>query len=113
INAAWQIFNSDAYLKDPSHAGTGIYHQPNPFGPQGPAGRFNVIGSRYLASETSWYIGDPAKQMKWLWVWRPSTASLAASSDLAFFNNIVVTYKFSYHGGVGHCDYTYIIKNTA
>jgi hypothetical protein len=113
VNTAWQILNAPEYLKDPSHAGTAIYHQPNPFGPGGPGGKFNVLSSRYLASTTTWYCGDPAKQLKWLWVWRPATASLAASADIAFFNNIVMTYKFSYHGGVGHADYSYIVKSTA
>lgn len=113
INQAWQIFNSATYLKDPSNAGTGIYHQPNPFGPGGPGGSFKVIGTRYLSAEGTWYIGDFPKQVKWLWVWRPSTASLAASSEKAFYNNIVMTYKFSYHGGCGNSDYSYAVKSTA
>ena len=116
LSTAWMVFNSDTYSKVAGGAtdvGLSTYHGINPSGPRGFRPRFNVMGTRYLGSESTWYIGDPAKTIKWLWVWRPSTAALAASSDKAFYNNIVMTYKFSYHGGCGHTDYSYIVKNTA
>jgi len=115
MSVAWQIFNSDTYWKvggGDTTVGVQTYHGVNPAGPRGFRPRFNVIGTRYMGVATSWYIGDPGKSMKWLWVWRPSTASLAASAEKVFYNNIVVSYKFSYHGGVGHTDYSYIVKNT-
>jgi hypothetical protein len=89
-----------------------IYHTGNPYG-QGGLSSFTPFSSRYLSSNTTWYIGDFKKQLIWLWVFRPATQSLAASADRAFFNKIVVTYKFAYHGGVAHEDYVNIVKNTA
>lgn len=109
---AWQIFNSDTFQKVGTGTSVSTFHNPNPYGPGG-IKRFQVIGTRYLGTSTDWYMGDIPKQLKWLWVYRPATAALAASSDKAFFNNIIVTYKFSYHGGVGHSDYTNIVRNTA
>jgi hypothetical protein len=116
LSTAWQVFNSDTYWKvagGETATGLSTYHGINPVGPRGFRPRFNVLGSRYAASETTWYIGDPKSSMYWAWVWRPSTASLAATADKAFYNNIVMTYKFSYHGGVGHSDYSFIVQNTA
>lgn len=116
LSLAWQIFNADTYWKvggGDTTIGVQTYMGINPAGPRGFRPRFLVIGTRYLSAVDTWYIGDPAKSMKWLWVWRPSTASLAASADKVFYNNIVVSYKFSYHGGCGHTDYSYMVKSTA
>jgi hypothetical protein len=111
---AWQILNTPqfALVGQGKVADPVISHQANPYGPGG-LKKFNVIGTRYLSAAGTWYIGDPKKQLKWVWVYRPATASLAASSEKAFYNNIVMTYKFSYHGGCGHTDYTYMMKCTA
>jgi hypothetical protein len=111
---AFQIFNTDQFAmvgqgKDEAAL---ISHSINPFGPNG-LKKFQVYSSRYINTSTTWYIGDPKRQLKWLWVWRPATASLASSAEKAFTNNIVTTYKFSYHGGAGQSDYTYLVKNTA
>lgn len=109
---AWQIFNSDTFSKVGTGTSVAVYHNPNPYGPKG-LNQFQVIGTRYLSATTAWYLGDIPSQLKWIWVYRPATSALAASSDKVFYNNIVVTYKFSYHGGCGHSDYSYIVKNTA
>lgn len=109
---AWQILHSDTFSKDPNNAGTGIYHQPNPYGPKGLT-TFKPFVSRYLSSDSTWYLGDPAEQMRWIWIFEPATDSLGATTDQAFMQKIVLKYKFSYHGGVGHTDYVNIIKNTA
>lgn len=111
---AWQILSTDTFWK----AGQGAnvapvdYHNANPYGPKG-LRRFTVVASRFVNTNTTWYLGDIPKQLKWIWIWKPSTAVLAQSSERAFFNNILITYKFSYHGGCGHSDYSYIVKNTA
>lgn len=109
---AWQILHSDTFTQAAGNTATGIYHQPNPYGGSNSMKKFTPFVSRYLAGATTWYMGDPAKQLRWLWVWRPATA-VQSSSDKAFFNNIITTYKFSYHGGVGAVDYLNVVKNTA
>jgi hypothetical protein len=111
---AWQILNSASYVPvgQGASAAIDIRHVPNPFSNQGGLATFKLYASRYMSSDTTWYIGEPAKQLKWLWVFRPATASLASSADRAFTNKIVVTYKFSYHGGIAHKDYVNIVKNT-
>lgn len=111
---AWQILNTPqfAMVGQGKVADPVIAHLSNPYGPGG-LKKFNVIGSRYVSAAGTWYIGDPKKQLKWVWVYRPATASMAASSEKAFLNNIVMTYKFSYHGGCGHTDYSYLMKCTA
>lgn len=74
---------------------------------------FETYSSRYMADSTTWYMGDFRKQLLWLWVFRPATASQAADSEAAFNNQVVLRYRFSYHGGCGHTDYRYIVKCTA
>lgn len=110
---AWQILNSPTFNKvgQGADAAPVIYHDPNPFGPGGMK-TFKPFTSRYMNNTSTWYIGDPAEEMRWIWIFRPATDSIGASSDIAFKQKIVLTYKFSYHGGVGHTDYTHIIKCT-
>lgn len=74
------------------------------------AGELDIISSIYMPVATDWYVGDFAKQLLWLNVFAPATASQGASSELAFTNQIVARFRFSYHGGVGHTDWRYIIK---
>ncbi|HLD98269.1 MAG TPA: hypothetical protein VI815_03005 [Candidatus Nanoarchaeia archaeon] len=111
---AFRVFNNDnfAMVGQGANVAPVVAHTTNPFGPNG-IKKFQIYTSRYLSVATTWYMGDPKRQLKWLWVYKPATASLASSSEKAFTNNIVMTYKFSYHGGCGHNDYTYMLKNTA
>jgi hypothetical protein len=74
---------------------------------------FTSYSSRYLNDTTTWYIGDFKKQLLWLWVFRPETATQTSTSESAFSNQIVMRYRFNYHGGCGHTDYRYIIKCTS
>ena len=76
-------------------------------------GGLNIVSSVFLSSASDWYMGDFAKQMLWLNVYSPATASQGANSELAFTNQIVARFRFSYHGGVGHTDWRYIVKSTA
>jgi hypothetical protein len=117
--AAFQILNTASYVPvGPTTTGLTEsgnlipVHTANPYG-QGGLASFKVKKSRYMSSTSTWYMGDFANQLIWLWVYKPATAALAASAEKAFTNNIVLTYKFSYHGGCGHSDYVNIAKNTA
>ena len=76
-------------------------------------GRFDPIELPFLTSDTTWYIGDPTKQMVWLWVWKPETKVQNADSESAFHAQVVLRYRFSWYGGCGHTDYRFIVKNTA
>ena len=76
-------------------------------------GRFDPIELPFLSSDTTWYMGTPTKQMMWLWVWKPETKVQNADSESAFHAQIVLRYRFSWHGGCGHTDYRFIIKNEA
>lgn len=76
-------------------------------------GRFDPIELTFLTSDTSWYLGDPTKQMMWLWVWKPETKVQNADSESAFHAQVVLRYRFSWYGGCGHTDYRFIVKNNA
>lgn len=108
---AWQIVNTASFAAVGTAGSITPVHVSNPYGPGGLA-KFNIVSSRYLATPTTWYLGKPKDQMIWLWVYKPATESLTASAEKAFTNNIVVQYKFSYHGGCGHSDYLNVVKNT-
>ena len=76
-------------------------------------GGLNVASSVFLSSASDWYMGDFSKQLKWLNVYAPATESQGANSELAFTNQIVSRFRFSYHAGMGHTDWRYIVKCTA
>jgi len=111
---AWQILNTASYTPVGQGKVEAIIdrHVANPYGPGG-LSNFKVLGTRYMTASTTWYLGKFNDQLIWLWVYKPATASLAATAEKAFTNNIIVTYKFSYHGGCGNTDYVNVVKNTA
>ena len=76
-------------------------------------GGLNIASSVFLSSSSDWYMGDFSKQLKWLNVYAPATESQGANSELAFTNQIVSRFRFSYHAGMGHTDWRYIVKCTA
>ena len=76
-------------------------------------GGLNIASSVFLNSASDWYMGDFSKQLKWLNVYAPATESQGANSELAFTNQIVSRFRFSYHAGMGHTDWRYIVKCTA
>lgn len=107
---AYNIMNTTTYMVGGSDSTDGLQPTLNPIRA---LGNFNVIDSIYLDTSTDWYLGKFDDQLKWLNVFAPATASQGATSDLAFTNQIVARFRFSYHGGVGHSDYRHIVRNTA
>jgi len=101
---AWQLTNS-----------TGQYdttdRSRNPYGPGGYR-VFTVVSTIFIetSSTRNWYLGDPAKQLLWLWGWKPETLVQRKNSDASFRRDIVVGFRFSYYGGIGHTDYRYIVR---
>jgi len=111
---AYNIMNTTTYMFSGGDATSGAEPSMNPtLNPIRALGNFRVIDTTYLANNTNWYLGEPKDQLKWLTVYPPSTASQGANSELAFTNQIVARFRFSYHGGVGHSDYRHIVRNTA
>ena len=111
---AYNIMNTTTYMFSGGDSTSGAEPVMNPtLNPIRALGNFRVIDTTYLANNTTWYLGEPKDQMKWLTVYPPATASQGANSELAFTNQIVARFRFSYHGGVGHSDYRHIVRNTA
>ena len=111
--AAWQIFNSTEFLAYGGNTEK-ILHNANPVGPNGLIkNRVKVVSSRYVSDPGLWYYGDPKKQLRWLWVYKPKTDVLTEQTEKAFYNKIVASYKFSYHAGAANIDYVNVIKNKA
>jgi len=83
----------------------------NFFGPNNSGRPFNPpMTSPFLATDYYWYIGNFKRQLLWLWVWKPATATLGAGTDIAFNNQIISQFRFNYYGGVGHMDYRFILR---
>ena len=76
-------------------------------------GGLNIMSSVFMGDTTTWYMGDFPSQLLGLNVYKPATASQGADSELAFTNQIVARFRWSYHYGIGHTDWRYIIKSTA
>ena len=76
-------------------------------------GSLNVISSVFMNSNSDWFVGDFDKELLLLDVFKPETASQGTNSELAFSNQIISRFRFSYHYGIGHTDWRYIIKNQA
>jgi len=75
-------------------------------------GQLKVVSSVFLSSASTWFMGDFTSQLLGLNVYAPATASQGADAELAFTNQIVARFRFSYHYGLGHTDWRYIIENT-
>lgn len=76
-------------------------------------GSLRIMSSVFMESATTYFAGDFPKQLLLLDVFRPETASQGTTSELAFSNQIIARFRFSYHYGIGHTDWRYIVKNTA
>lgn len=60
----------------------------------------------------TWYMGDFAKQIRYVWGWKPMVES-TVSQEQALMRDVVMTVKASYKGGCGHIDHRYVIKAAA
>jgi hypothetical protein len=76
-------------------------------------GQMNVVSSVFMSDSTTWFCGDFPSQLLGLNVYAPATASQGADAELAFTNQIVARFRFSYHYGIGLTDWRHIIKSTA
>jgi hypothetical protein len=106
---AFQIMNSQMLGGGANDTVSPTYNPVNDLA----QGGLNVASSVFLSSASDWYMGDFSKQLKWLNVYAPATESQGANSELAFTNQIVSRFRFSYHAGIGHTDWRYIVKCTA
>ncbi len=109
---AAKIFKSDLLIATGTTSDVQNIPTYNPIQDLG-AGNLTIVSSIFLAATDAWYLGAFDKQLLWLNVFMPATASQGADSELAFTNQIVARFRFSYHAGVGHTDWRYIVKNTA
>lgn len=75
--------------------------------------KYEPVELPFLSSGTTWYLGAPEKQIVWLWVWKPEVKTQTSNSESAFESQIVMRWRFNWHGGCGHTDYRYIVKSTA
>tara|TARA_B100000424_G_C22901898_1_gene479664 strand:- start:39 stop:1211 length:1173 start_codon:yes stop_codon:yes gene_type:complete len=106
---AFQIMNSQMLGGGANDTVSPTYNPVNDLA----QGGLNIASSVFLNSASDWYMGDFSKQLKWLNVYAPATESQGANSELAFTNQIVSRFRFSYHAGMGHTDWRYIVKCTA
>ena len=97
------------------HDGSGGSNVPsyNPVHDIGSGSAMDIVSSVFLSSASTWFMGDFNSQLMGLSVYDPATASQGADSELAFTNQIVARFRWSYHYGLGHTDWRYIIKSTA
>lgn len=96
---AWNLYNNPERYDSSNRA-------MNPY-----KGRHKPIVSPFLTDTNQWYIGDPAKQMRWQWVWKPTVEQQTSTSEAAFERDIVQRYKISYMGGCGATDYRYLVMS--
>lgn len=82
----------------------------SPFRPGGVYGGLRIVGTPFIGTSTTYYLGAFARQLLWLWGWRPETLAQGASSEASFNQDIVTRYRFSYMGGCAHTDYRNIIR---
>ncbi len=73
-------------------------------------GRYKIVTSGYLTSAVQYYLGDPAAQYRWNWVWRPMVEKQGRTSEKAFSNDIVARWKVSMYGGIGALDYRFMAR---
>lgn len=82
----------------------------NQFGPRGKV-KLATITTPFLSSSGQLaYMGTPRRSLLWLWVEKPQTVTMGATTDAAFRRRIVWEARFNYYGGIAHRDYRYIVK---
>lgn len=75
--------------------------------------KYNIVSSPYIdtgVSATAYYLGDFKRQYHLLWMWKPMTETLRATSDKAFRSDTVAQFKVSYKAGFGASDYRYVVQ---
>ena len=77
----------------------------NPF-----QGRFNVLASPLLSSDSDWYLGDFKRQFVWHEVWPLTVERAPDNHPKRFTHDIIAGYKGSYYGGAAAVDCRYVVK---
>jgi len=74
--------------------------------------KYRVFSSPYLdqvnPTPKDYYLGDPAKQTRWQWVWKPRVEVQTNNSESAFASDIVRRFKISYMGGCAPLHFGYV-----
>lgn len=71
-------------------------------------GAMQVITSQFFPSTAYWYVGDPSRQFRIQWVWRPQVTVLNQGDPK---RDILSNFYVSVFVGIGATDYRYVAAN--
>lgn len=84
---------------------------------QNPVSGYTIVSSQYLklqmATDTSWYIGDMTKAVKYMENWPLSVVQAANNSEAEFTQDVVVRFKASERGAAAVVEPRAMVKCTA
>lgn len=103
FRTSWQLC-TDVTQPDTANRGSNFYAQKLGLVP---------YQTPYISTNTDWFIGNFAKQVIWMWAWRPKVDSEGATSTASFERDVVARFKYHYSAGCGHRDAKFVIKCTA
>lgn len=102
-----------------NHVTPGYATSNNPIETRSPnpvANTFEVVFSRMLAArmatDTSWFYGNPEKAFAYMQNWPLTTAQAPVNSEMEFQRDIVMRWKASERGQYVTLDPRFIVKNT-
>ena len=91
-----QVFSAQDFEIDSANRNVNIFKN-----------RFVIVTSQFFPDENFWFMGDPARQTRVQWVWKPEVDALAGEPR----RDVAATYKVSTMMGVGLTDYRFVVKN--
>lgn len=92
-----QYFRANAYDVSSAERDVNMYQ-----------GRFQTFFSPLFPETASWFIGDPKKQFRVQWVWKPKITTDSKGDPK---RDVLVEYIASMYLGIGATDYRYVVRN--
>ena len=71
-------------------------------------GSYKLFFSPFFPSQSNWFKGDPKRQFRIQWVWRPKTSTNRLGDPR---RDIAITFKSSMYLGIGATDYKRMVRN--
>jgi hypothetical protein len=103
----------------PTNAAFNVTNAQNPVGRNGSrySMKYRIASSRFLparmATDTSWFLGNPAKAFAYMQNWAATPAQAPLNSEEEFNSDIAYRFKISEMGAYATLDPRYMVKSTA
>jgi hypothetical protein len=115
LYTAKRVINAtDIAVQTPGFATTG---NPTETRVANPVENYTIVSTaqlaRQMATDTTWYLGDPRKAFAYMENWPLTVVQAPANSEAEFTSDVVMRFKASERGAYATMDPRYMVKCTA